>query len=364
MNNQLPSFPLGKAAIFNGAGLPFEFITRQVPYLKKGELLIRNLYTTLCGSDIHTYCGRRIEPAQVVLGHEIVGDILWIDPAHSRKDLRGETIKIGDRVTWSIFSVPQGTIAPREDMPQKSEHLFKYGHALAQGSDIFNGGLADYCILLDNTAFIKIDTNIPVKVAATISCAHSTVAGSLRVAGDIIGKKVLVFGAGLLGLSCVAMCKEAGAKSIELIDNDAIRLTWGKKFGADNVYNFPEDVNTTLPWKEADIVFDMTGNPIAMKVGIDSLATGGVAIWIGAVFPEKPVPVDAQKIVRKLLQIKGLHNYNYQDFLNATTFVENNFKKYPFEDLIEKEYPLKEIKEAFAFASTIKPVRVGIKISE
>ena len=103
MSHGLPSFPPGKAVIFNGFGLPFESVTRDVPFIKSGEILVKTLYTTLCGSDIHTYAGRRMEPPHVVLGHEIVGDILWIDPSHNRKDSRGEPIEPGDRITWSIF---------------------------------------------------------------------------------------------------------------------------------------------------------------------------------------------------------------------------------------------------------------------
>ncbi|HEX9511940.1 MAG TPA: zinc-binding dehydrogenase [Puia sp.] len=370
MNDPLSNLPPGKAVIFNGQGKPFEFIIRQIPFIKPGEILVKTLYTTLCGSDIHTYCGRRMEPPHVVLGHEIVGVILWIDPSHPGKDFRGEPIKAGDRVTWSIFSVPAGIAAPRSDMPQKSPSLFKYGHVLAEGDDVFNGGLADYCILRSNTAVIKIAESIPLKVAATISCAHSTVMGALRVAGDIAGKKIMVFGAGLLGLSCLAMCKEAGAAWIGVIDQEATRLHWGEKFGANAAYASPEpadgspgpDAALPLPWPEVDVVFDMTGHPQAMKTGIDSLAVGGCAVWIGAVFPAKPVEIDAQKVVRKLLQIRGLHNYNYEDFVNATSFIENNYGKYPFEELIEKEYSLDNIEEAFAFASNSKPVRVGIKI--
>jgi putative phosphonate catabolism associated alcohol dehydrogenase len=356
VNDPLPSFPPGKAAIFNGQGKPFEFITRTIPFIKPGEILVKTRYTTLCGSDIHTYCGRRIEPPHVVLGHEIVGDILWIDPAHPGLDFRGEPITIGDRVTWSIFSVPAGIDPPRPDMPQKSPSLFKYGHVLADGDDVFNGGLADYCILRSNTALIKIPAAIPLKVAATISCAHSTVMGACRVAGDIAGKKVLVFGAGLLGLSCLAMCKEAGAAQIGIVDPDPNRLHWGEKFGANAAFTSPESA------AEADIVFDMTGNPQAMQLGLASLTVGGIAIWIGAVYPAQPVPVDAQMVVRKLLQIRGLHNYNYEDFVKATEFIENNYRKYPFESLVETEYPLAEIETAFTFASNNKPVRVGIKI--
>jgi alcohol dehydrogenase len=364
MNNQLPDFPSGRAVVFNGAGQPFEFIKRDVPPLNKGEILVKNLYTTLCGSDIHTYCGRRIEPAQVVLGHEIVGDILFIDPAHPHKDFRGNEIKTGDRITWAIFSVPADVEAPREDMPQKSDYLFKYGHALANGNDVFNGGLAEYCVLHANTAVIKISPEIPVEVAATISCAHATVMGALRIAGEIAGKRVIIFGAGLLGLSCVAMCKEAGADHIALIDNDESRLKWNEKFGGDDAYASPSEIAEKLPWAEADIVFDMTGSPQAMKTGIDSLALGGIAVWIGAVFPAEPVQVDAQKIVRKVLQIRGLHNYNYDDFVNATAFIEKTYKKYPFGDLIEKEFHLSEVEKAFEYAYKSKPVRVGVKIAE
>jgi putative phosphonate catabolism associated alcohol dehydrogenase len=374
MKDRSLSFPPGKAAIFNGHGKPFEFISRPVPFIKPGEILVKTRYTTLCGSDIHTYCGRRMEPPHVVLGHEIVGDILWIDPAHPGNDFRGMPIAVGDRITWSIFSVPSDIAPPRPDMPQKSSSLFKYGHVLADGEDVFNGGLADYCILRANTALIRISESIPLKVAATISCAHSTVMGALRVAGDMAGKKVLVFGAGLLGLSCLAMCKEAGAIQIGIVDPDPGRLHWGEKFGAAAAFTFPKTAAPTapipgtsnatppLPWPEADIVFDMTGDPQAMKTGLDSLAIGGCAVWIGAVYPAPPVQVDAQMIVRKLLQIRGLHNYNYQDFVHATSFIENNYRKYPFENLVEKEYSLDDIEAAFTFASNSKPVRVGIKI--
>ncbi|MES2774604.1 MAG: zinc-binding dehydrogenase [Bacteroidota bacterium] len=362
MDKKTPSFPSGKAAVFNGSGLPFEMIERQVPAIKPGEILVKNLYTTLCGSDIHTYCGRRHGPAQVVLGHEIVGEIVIVDPLHPGTDARGEKLAVGDRIVWPIFSVPAGIAAPAPGMPQKSDQLFKFGHALANGNDVFNGGLADYCILYSNTEIIKISAAIPVEVAATISCAHATVAGALRVAGTIANKKVIVFGAGLLGLSCVAMCKEAGAAWIALTDTDTTRLQWGEKFGTDAVYKFPENDPADLPWPEVDIVFDMTGSPEAMKTGIDSLAIGGTAVWIGAVFPEHPVQVDAEKIVRKILQIRGLHNYNYEDFSEAVSFIETHYLKYPFIDLVEKEYPLEKVMEAFAFASTIKPVRVGIRI--
>src|SRR5579872_4513127 len=186
--NNMHSYPPGKVAVFHGQGKPFEIISMPLRKLKKGEILVRVKYTTLCGSDIHTYCGRRQEPPQVVLGHEIVGNILSIDTGHSGYDFKGQKIEEGDTITWSIFTVPEGIIPPREDIPQKSDHLFKYGHVLAEGEDVFSGGLAEYCILHSNTAIIKVSTAVPLKVAATISCAHATIAGALRIAESVEGK--------------------------------------------------------------------------------------------------------------------------------------------------------------------------------
>lgn len=363
MYNQAPNLPSGKAVVFDGTGKPFRTVEGDISAAHKNAIIVKNRYTTICGSDIHTFCGHRKEPDNVVLGHEIAGDIIQLPAGEPTTDMRGEVVAIGDRITWSIFAVPAGVEAPREDMPQKSEQLFKYGHAPSSKEDMFNGGLADYCVLRPNTAFIKLSPEIPLKVAATISCAHATVTGALRVAGDVAGKNVLVFGAGLLGISCVAQCREAGAKWVGIIDNDKTRLGWGAKFGADEMYTFGQTGSDgNFAWPDADIVFDMTGHPEAMKAGVESLALGGTAVWIGAVFPAAPVPVNAQWIVRRVLSIKGLHNYNYDDFLNAAIFIENNYQKYPFEELVEKEFTLDEVDGAFAYATERKPVRVGVTI--
>jgi putative phosphonate catabolism associated alcohol dehydrogenase len=357
-NNYRP----GRLAIFYENGKPFELATAPVRPLAAGEILVSTTYTTLCGSDVHTYLGRRQEPPCVVLGHEIVGDILAIDPAHSGLDSRGEKIERGDRVIWAIFCAPLHAHPPRPDIPQKSPDLFKYGHVLAKGDNLFSGGLADYCIIKSNTALIKVSKDLPLKVAATISCAHATTAGALRVAGSVKDKSVLIFGIGMLGLSCVAMCKEGGASSITTVDRDPQRLKWATRFGATSAFTMPTD-HGPYPWESADVSFDMTGDSDAMHAGINSLNVGGCAVWIGAVFPNKPVPVDAQQVVRKVLQIRGLHNYNYEDFETATAFIEQHYKTYPFEALIEKEYDLENIDDAFAFAASDRPVRVGIWIN-
>lgn len=359
----------GKIIVFSGTGKPLEIQTREVPSLQTGEVLVKNLYTTLCGSDLHTYCGLRQEKTPTILGHEIVGRIAAFGEGHNGFDHAGTPLRPGDTVTWSIFASDPDSQRAKEGMPQKGEALFKYGHARVSGSDVFHGGLAEYCILKSYTAVLKLPENIPVPVAATLNCAIATVAGGLRLAGKLENKTVLITGAGLLGVVCAAMCKDAGAAWVGAADIHQPRLEQAARFGADRGFLLDEDSAGVLQELKAmrggkgiDVVFDMSGAPEAMELGLESLGTGGIAVWIGAVFSTRKLHVDPESVIRRLLTIRGLHNYNYTDFGYALDFLRRNIDNYPFSTIIEKEFPLSRAQEAFEYALKRKPLRVGIKI--
>ena len=355
--------------VFNGPGQPLEERSFPLPVLRPGEVLIKNKFTTICGSDLHTYCGKRTEPCPSVLGHEIIGEIAAIDPAHCGKDQKGSGLEIGDMVTWSVFSSDPESYYAQHGMPQKGDHLFKYGHAQVKTSDAFHGGLSEYCVLKPGTAILKIPATLPLPVAATINCAIATVAGALRVSGDLKNKNVLVLGMGLLGLTCTAMCKDAGAAWVGTADIESRRLAQSKEFGASDTFLLTDNpaalihtVKEKLVRCGADIVFDMSGSPEAMETGLDLLAVGGIAVWVGAVFKTRKVQVDAEKIIRGLITIRGLHNYNYEDLVYALDFISRNWSHYAFDKVVAKTFSLAEANEAFEYALKEKPLRVGIRI--
>lgn len=359
----------GRQIAFNGAGLPMEMLEAPVPELKPGELLVKNLYTTLCGSDLHTYCGKRVELCPTILGHEIVGEVLEIGPDHPGVDYEQKPLSRGSIITWSIFSSDPQSGYALNGIPQKGSGLFKYGHALLTDREVFHGGLAEYCILRKGTCILNVPAAIPLPVTATINCAVATVAGSLRMAGKLQEKNVLIFGTGMLGLTCAAMCREQGASWIGVADVDEKRLQEGGRFGASETIHLAENTGTVVQQvtekfsrKGVDIVFDMSGSPEAMEMGIEMLAVGGTAVWIGAVFKNRKLLIDAEKIIRHVLTIRGLHNYNYDDFVYARDFIAGNWKKYSFEQMIEKEFSLDRAVEAFEYALKYKPFRVGIRI--
>lgn len=359
----------GKLALFHGPGAPLEIKQFGIRDLLPGEVLVKNEYTTLCGSDLHTYCGLRNEPCPTVLGHEIVGRIVAMHPNHPGFDLRGKEIGAGDRITWTVFSSNPQSPNSLRGIPQKGEDLYKYGHVRAEGNEVFHGGLAEYCILKANTGIIRLPESLPLPIAATLNCSISTVAGALRMAGDLKDKTVLITGMGHLGITCAAMCREAGAEWIAAADIADKRLEEALSFGADEVFNMNghtpqtrEALQQRTNGKGIDVVFDMSGSPDAMEFGIESLGIGGCAVLVGAVFNTRPLQIDPEQVIRKLITIKGIHNYNFTDFKNAFDFLRRNWEKYPFGAVVEKEFPLEEINEAFTYAVSRKPLRVGIRL--
>ncbi|WP_428660478.1 zinc-binding dehydrogenase [Runella sp.] len=360
----------GKVLIFNGPGEELQLLNRELSEPGDGEVLVRNLYTTICGSDLHTYCGLRKENTPTILGHEIVGKVVKISESHSGKDYAGNPLQEGDVVTWSIFSADPHSEMSEKGMPQKTVGVFKYGHAMVTEKDAFHGGLAEYCILKPHTAILKIPDNVPLPVAATINCAVATVAGALRLAGNLTDKTVLITGMGLLGIICATMCKDAGTHKIYAADIDKNRLQQSLAFGADEtcLLPLPSDMKSDNPLSvlnsSIDVVFDMSGSPDAMEAGVETLGIGGVAVWIGAVFRQRKVMIDAEQVIRRLITIKGLHNYNYDDFVYAVDFIARNYVRFPFEQIVGKEFLLKDAKSAFEYALKNKPLRVGIRIEE
>lgn len=348
--------------VFAGQGQPMSLLETHIPDLKSGELLVKNLYTSICGSDLHTYCGLRQEKVPTVLGHEIVGEIIGFSADHPKTDHLGNVLGVGDHVTWSIFSSDPDSVMSKAGMPQKGEKLFKYGHAQVTADDALHGGLSTHCILKPGTAVLRISKEIPLPVAAIINCAVATVAGALRLAGQLKGKTILITGTGLLGMVCAAMCKEAGAQYIHVADLNAERLKQATDFGA-NETHLLTDSTLSLP-AGIDVAFDMSGSADAMENSLNTLAIGGIAVWIGAVFNTRKVKIDAESIVRRLVTIKGLHNYNFEDFVYAVNFIDKNHQVFPFATVVSKEFSLLETNEAFEYAVANKPIRVGIHLDQ
>jgi len=358
-----------KIILFESPDKPMELLETTIPPLKEQEILVRNEYTTLCRSDIYTFTGKRKEKNPTILGHEIIGRIESFGANAPDFDLKGNLLKIGDRITWAIYASDPNSELSKKGMPQKSNDLFKYGHEQITADSSLHGGLSEYTILRKNTPVVKVDETVPLTVSAIINCAVATVAGAMRIAGDISGKKIMICGTGMLGIIACAMARSKGALSVLAVDTNEERLSIAFEFGADEnlAINAGQNDLQQLYFEKTgktiliDTLIDLSGSPDAMENCIDTLGIGGTAVFIGATFPQRKIQIDAEKVVRKILTIKGLHNYNEQDLLTAVEFIEANHTSFPFEKLIYDGFSLSSATEAFQHAIEKNNFRVGIQ---
>lgn len=349
---------MSKFASFVGAHQQFKIQSAALPALQEGEILVKNLCTSLCRSDIHTYLGNRIEKSPTILGHEIVGIIEKLGPDAPSHDSRGTAIKIGDRLTWAIYASSPDDVLSKIGIPQKAKDLFKYGHEKITEKSHFHGGLSEYTILRKNTPVAILDIALPNEIASLINCSVATVAGAIRLAGELKDKSVVVYGTGMLGIIACAMVNKMGASEVISVDENIERLEISKKFGATKSLSPFEILN-----EKVDIVLEFSGALTAMENSIKILNIGGTTIWVGAVFAQPPVAINAEYLIRNLISIKGLHNYNNTDFLNAVSFMEMNHMHFEFEKLIKKGFVLEQVDAAFEYAVSKNPFRVSIDLT-
>lgn len=358
-----------KAAVFAEVGKPLELVQFPVPEtLEPDAALCRISMSTICGSDLHTVSGRRTEPTPLILGHEIVGEIVALGKGLER-DGFGNKLQIGDRVSWSIMAFCGRCFYCMRDLPQKCVDLRKYGHTCCNEWPSLTGGYAEYIYLLPGTAIFKVPDNLPDEIATPANCALATVVNGAETIGLSQGETVLIQGAGLLGLNLIALAAEAGAKSIAVTDINQKRLDLALRFGADLCLNVKDltskDVLSQIRRQTdgygVDVAFEVSGAKDTIALAAEALRIGGRYLIAGLTRPGIVLDIDGNQVTRKCLTIKGVHNYKPIHLARALRFLEKYCEKYPYAQLVGRTYPLSEINEALRVAESGEHIRVAVQ---
>ncbi|HEX4606626.1 MAG TPA: zinc-binding dehydrogenase [Urbifossiella sp.] len=353
---------MGRAAVFNGPDRPLELAGYPTPEPRAGEVLVRVACCTLCRSDLHTHAGRRAEPLPAVLGHEIVGTIAAFGPGTAQTDFRGTPAAAGTRVTWAVAVGCGGCFFCADGLPQKCETPFKYGHRRADPGRPA-GGLSGYVVLVPGTDWLVVPDEIPDRVAAPANCATATAAGILRAAGPVEGRSVLVLGAGVLGVTACAMARAAGARVVLAADPLPANRDRAGRFGA--THTAPTGAGLTAvagltAGRGADVVLELAGTADAVAAALALARVGGTVVLAGTVAPVGTVPLDPEAVVRRMLTVRGVHNYHPRDLAAAIDFLAGPGLEYPFAELVGSVYALGEADQAFADAHARPGVRVAV----
>jgi S-(hydroxymethyl)glutathione dehydrogenase/alcohol dehydrogenase len=141
--------------------------------------------------------------------------------------------------------------------------------------------------VVPSISVVKVDKDVPARVAALIGCGVTTgVGAAIKTAAVKPGSSVAVFGCGGVGLSCIQGARIAGADRIIGVDLAPNKLEMAQKFGATDVVNAGqgdpiEKIMALTGRMGVDYAFEAIGVAPVMEQAYRATRRGGKTVIVG-----------------------------------------------------------------------------------
>jgi L-idonate 5-dehydrogenase len=174
---------------------------------------------------------------------------------------------------------------------------------------------------------------------------------AVKRAGTVSGRRVLVTGAGAIGLLVAMTARAFGAAPVAISDLVAARRAKAEELGVDAVLD-PSAADFAEQAKEIasegfDFIFEASGAPPALRSAFDLVRPGGTIVQIGTL-GAADIPLPANKLMNKEINLMGSMRYG-NVFEEAIRLVGAG--RVDLKPLINAVYPLDEAVKAFEFAA-------------
>jgi L-iditol 2-dehydrogenase len=314
------------------APLDLRIEEREVPEPSQGELLIEVAAVGICGSDVHYFehgsIGSNVVRAPHILGHELSGRVVGVgDGADSHL--------IGDRVAIEP-GIACGTCAEcaagRYNLCPQMRFL---------GAPPVDGALRGHVAVPARQAFPLPET-LSDETAALIEPLAVAV-WARRRAGELAGTRVLVTGAGPIGLLVAQVAAASGADRVAIVDLNERRLELARALGVDDAWP-PDEL---VAGREGfDVLFECAGSASALATGLGALRPGARVVVVGMA-PEGSVKLPLEHLQRRELTVTGSFRYA-GCFPEAIELAAGG--RVALEPLITARYPLANVAAALRAA--------------
>ena len=312
---------------------------QEMPAIGPGDVLLRLGAGGICGSDLHYYFegrnGSFVVREPLIPGHEASAVVAAVGPGVTR-------VKAGDKVAVSPSHACGRCGFCREGREQLCENMKFLGSA-----SLFphvQGMFREYFVMGERQCY---------PVAGDVSLGELAFAEPLAVglhavnrAGDLLGKSVLVTGAGTIGCVTVLAARLAGAAKVTVSDVLDRPLLQAKLVGADATLHAARDA-AALSAPQFDVAFEVSGNFSALKSCVAATKRGGVVVQVGTL-PHEPLPFVVNELMAKELDLRGAFRWGIE-FDWAVAYLSS--RRVDVRPLLSGQYPLADAVEAFNAAA-------------
>lgn len=290
------------ALVYEG---PRQLILRQtpIPVPRPDEVLIRVVYSGICGSELSGYKGESsIRRPPLIMGHEFSGTIEHIGGAVSREDLA-----VGMPVTANpLLSCT------------RCRYCLSGRQHLCPDRQLLSASLPG-----SNAAFVAIraDAVSPVPPAVSLTTAALAEPTACAIHAAVLAapepdERGLVVGAGPIGLLVLQALMDRGLHQVFCIDLNQDRLAMAEKLGA-----LPATFDA-LASDPVDFVVDAVGASATRQGSARAVKTGGRIVWIGLHEGDTTLPVN--DFIRREISTFASYAYTPVDFHNAINALAEN----------------------------------------
>jgi threonine 3-dehydrogenase len=306
------------------------------PTMGINDVLIRVLYTGICGTDVHIYnwddWAQKTIPVPMAIGHEFVGKIVAVGS------------NVNDFFPGDIVSGEGHVVCGRcRNCLAGRRHLC----VSTQGVGVNRPGAYAEFISLPMTNIWRHHPGVNLEVAAIFDPFGNAVHTALSF--PVLGEDVLITGAGPIGIMAIPVVRHAGARHVVITDLNPFRLDLARKMGATLAVNPTQtplsEVQKQLKMTEGfDVGLEMSGNPQALSDMIANMSHGGKIAALG--IPSKSIPMDWRPVIFNMITIKGIYGREmYETWYKMSVMLDSGLDISP---VITHRYSYSDFEKGFA----------------
>jgi L-iditol 2-dehydrogenase len=328
-----------------------------VPIIGRGEILVKVLSASICGTDLRIYHGnhRMYTPGTIrIPGHEVVGTIAKL----------GEEVK-GYSIGQRVFCAPNTGCGHCLQCITGNNNLCANYDAIGITSD---GGFAEYVRIPANS--VQQGNVIPISESfdPAVSALMEPFACVLRGQNALNihpGEVVLILGAGPIGIMHIKLAKARGAGLVIVSEPIPERAAQARQMGADRVVDpMSENLKFVLDEESnghgADAIIVAAPSHSAQESALDLAAISGRINFFGGLPKDRPtINFNSNLVHYKELIITATTACSTADCWQAAQIINSGLVD--LSDVVSQRYPLKDAVIAFAAAEDRKSLKVVLE---